>query len=218
MIYCKGIEKSYGNVRVLKGADLELEAGQVASIMGSSGAGKSTLLHLIGTLDKPDAGKIVLDDTDVFSLNHKQLALFRNRSIGFIFQFHHLLPELTALENVSLPGFIAGFETKTVESRAQSLLEFLGLSDRLSHKPSELSGGEQQRVALARALINRPKILLADEPTGNLDQQNAQEVLNLLLKIRKDMQMTLLIVTHDPEIASRAEINFTMRNGQVFRH
>jgi lipoprotein-releasing system ATP-binding protein len=218
MIYCTGVVKSYGNVRVLKGADLELEAGKVASIMGSSGAGKSTLLHLIGTLDKPDEGKILLNDKDVFSLSHKQLALFRNRSIGFIFQFHHLLPELTALENVSLPGFIAGSDEAEVNKRAKHLLDFLGLSHRLDHKPSELSGGEQQRVALARALINSPKILLADEPTGNLDQQNAKEVLGLLLQIRNEMQMTLLIVTHDPEIASKAEINFFMKDGLIFRH
>jgi len=169
-------------------------------------------------LDKPDEGKILLNDKDVFSLSHKQLALFRNRSIGFIFQFHHLLPELTALENVSLPGFIAGSDEAVVNKRAKHLLDFLGLSHRLDHKPSELSGGEQQRVALARALINSPKILLADEPTGNLDQQNAKEVLGLLLQIRNEMQMTLLIVTHDPEIASKAEINFFMKDGLIFRH
>lgn len=215
MIYCDQIDKKYQNLQILKGVSLRIEKGSLVSIVGSSGAGKSTLLHILGTLDKPDKGRVVLDGVDVFSLNESGLAKFRNEHIGFIFQFHHLLPELTALENAILPGLIAKkSESKDME-KGKSLLDFLGLGSRLDHKPSQLSGGEQQRVALARALINQPKILFADEPTGNLDHDNAQEILSMLLKLKKEFQMTMLIVTHDPAIANRTEVIYTMRDGMI---
>lgn len=215
MIYCDQIDKKYQNLQILKGVSLRIEKGSLVSIVGSSGAGKSTLLHILGTLDKPDKGRVVLDGVDVFSLNESGLAKFRNEHIGFIFQFHHLLPELTALENAILPGLIAKkYESKVME-KGKSLLDFLGLGSRLDHKPSQLSGGEQQRVALARALINQPKILFADEPTGNLDHDNAQEILSMLLKLKKEFQMTMLIVTHDPAIANRTEVIYTMRDGMI---
>lgn len=215
MIYCDNIYKSYGAVQVLKSASLHVASGGVVSIMGASGAGKSTLLHIIGTLDHADSGKLILNQMDVIHLAPKQLAAFRNKNIGFIFQFHHLLPELTALENTALPGYIAGFEEKKTNEYAKSLLDFLGMAHRIHHKPGELSGGEQQRVALARAIVNNPKILLADEPTGNLDQENAQEVLSLMLKLRSELNMTLLIVTHDPDIASKTDQTFIMKDGVI---
>ena len=215
MIYCDQIDKKYQNLQILKGVGLRIEKGSLVSIVGSSGAGKSTLLHILGTLDKPDKGRVVLDGVDVFSLNESGLAKFRNEHIGFIFQFHHLLPELTALENAILPGLIAKKSESKVMEKGKSLLDFLGLGSRLDHKPSQLSGGEQQRVALARALINQPKILFADEPTGNLDHDNAQEILSMLLKLKKEFQMTMLIVTHDPAIANRTELIYTMRDGMI---
>ncbi|HRI33995.1 MAG TPA: ABC transporter ATP-binding protein [Saprospiraceae bacterium] len=215
MIYCDQIDKKYQNLQILKGVSLRIEKGSLVSIVGSSGAGKSTLLHILGTLDKPDKGRVVLDGVDVFSLNESGLAKFRNEHIGFIFQFHHLLPELTALENAILPGLIAKKSESKVMEKGKSLLDFLGLGSRLDHKPSQLSGGEQQRVALARALINQPKILFADEPTGNLDHDNAQEILSMLLKLKKEFQMTMLIVTHDPAIANRTEVIYTMRDGMI---
>lgn len=215
MIYCDQIDKKYQNLQILKGVSLRIEKGSLVSIVGSSGAGKSTLLHILGTLDKPDKGRVVLDGVDVFSLNESGLAKFRNEHIGFIFQFHHLLPELTALENAILPGLIAKKSESKVMEKGKSLLDFLGLGSRLDHKPSQLSGGEQQRVALARALINQPKILFADEPTGNLDHDNAQEILSMLLKLKKEFQMTMLIVTHDPVIANRTELIYTMRDGMI---
>ncbi len=215
MIYCDQIDKKYQNLQILKGVSLRIEKGSLVSIVGSSGAGKSTLLHILGTLDKPDKGSVILDGVDVFSLNESGLAKFRNEHIGFIFQFHHLLPELTALENAILPGLIAKKSESKVMEKGKSLLDFLGLGSRLDHKPSQLSGGEQQRVALARALINQPKILFADEPTGNLDHDNAQEILNMLLELKKEFQMTMLIVTHDPAIANRTELIYTMRDGMI---
>ncbi|MCI1266056.1 MAG: ABC transporter ATP-binding protein [Saprospiraceae bacterium] len=215
MIYCDQIDKKYQNLQILKGVSLRIEKGSLVSIVGSSGAGKSTLLHILGTLDKPDKGQVILDDVDVFSLNESGLAKFRNEHIGFIFQFHHLLPELTALENAILPGLIAKKSESKVMEKGKSLLDFLGLGSRLDHKPSQLSGGEQQRVALARALINQPKILFADEPTGNLDHDNAQEILSMLLELKKEFQMTMLIVTHDPAIANRTELIYTMRDGMI---
>jgi len=215
MIYCDQIDKKYQNLQILKGVSLRIEKGSLVSIVGSSGAGKSTLLHILGTLDKPDKGRVILDGIDVFSLNESGLAKFRNEHIGFIFQFHHLLPELTALENAILPGLIAKKSESKVMEKGKSLLDFLGLGSRLDHKPSQLSGGEQQRVALARALINQPKILFADEPTGNLDHDNAQEILSMLLELKKEFQMTMLIVTHDPAIANRTELIYTMRDGMI---
>ncbi len=215
MIYCDQIDKKYQNLQILKGVSLRIEKGSLVSIVGSSGAGKSTLLHILGTLDKPDKGSVILDGVDVFSLNESGLAKFRNEHIGFIFQFHHLLPELTALENAILPGLIAKKSESKVIEKGKSLLDFLGLGSRLDHKPSQLSGGEQQRVALARALINQPKILFADEPTGNLDHDNAQEILNMLLELKKEFQMTMLIVTHDPAIANRTELIYTMKDGMI---
>ncbi len=215
MIYCDQIDKKYQNLQILKGVGLRIEKGSLVSIVGSSGAGKSTLLHILGTLDKPDKGRVILDGIDVFSLNESGLAKFRNEHIGFIFQFHHLLPELTALENAILPGLIAKKAESKVMEKGKSLLDFLGLGSRLDHKPSQLSGGEQQRVALARALINQPKILFADEPTGNLDHDNAQEILSMLLELKKEFQMTMLIVTHDPAIANRTELIYTMRDGMI---
>ena len=215
MIYCDQIDKKYQNLQILKGVSLRIEKGSLVSIVGSSGAGKSTLLHILGTLDKPDKGRVILDGIDVFSLNESGLAKFRNEHIGFIFQFHHLLPELTALENAILPGLIAKKSESKVMEKGKSLLDFLGLGSRLDHKPSQLSGGEQQRVALARALINQPKILFADEPTGNLDHDNAQEILNMLLELKKEFQMTMLIVTHDPAIANRTELIYTMKDGMI---
>jgi len=215
MIYCNNLVKTYGSITVLKGTQLEVPSGQMASIMGSSGAGKSTLLHIIGTLDQANSGTIKLNGVDVASLNSKDLSHFRNQNIGFIFQFHHLLPELTALENTALPAYISGQKESLVNKRASDLLDYLGMKDRMQHKPGQLSGGEQQRIALARALINSPKILLADEPTGNLDQHNAQEVLRLLLQLKSEMNMTLLLVTHDPNIAMKTEITYTMKDGII---
>jgi len=215
MIYCDQIDKKYQNLQILKGVSLRIEKGSLVSIVGSSGAGKSTLLHILGTLDKPDKGRVILDGVDVFSLNESGLAKFRNEHIGFIFQFHHLLPELTALENAILPGLIAKKSESKVTEKGKSLLDFLGLGSRLDHKPSQLSGGEQQRVALARALINQPKILFADEPTGNLDHDNAQEILSMLLELKNEFHMTMLIVTHDPAIANRTELIYTMRDGMI---
>jgi len=215
MIYCEGIEKSYQKLKVLKGVNLEIKEGELVSIVGSSGAGKSTLLHIIGTLDRPDSGNLLLNGQSTSNWSEKELADFRNRNVGFIFQFHHLLAELTALENVCLPGFIAGGSEKAILDHGKELLDYLGLSERMSHKPGQMSGGEQQRVALARALLNHPKILLADEPTGNLDQENSSEVLKLLFKLRDELNMTMLIVTHDPNIASKTQKTYTMKDGLI---
>ncbi len=212
---CQGITKRFQKLDVLKGIDLKLEQGQFISILGASGAGKSTLLHILGTLEHADSGKVQLFGQDVSTSSSRDLARLRNLRIGFIFQFHHLLPEFTALENTALPGYIAKRDQKELHKEAEVLLNRLGLSDRMHHKPGELSGGEQQRVALARALINKPALLLADEPTGNLDRENADTVLRLILELRKELHMTVLLVTHDREIASNSEYSLYMKDGLI---
>lgn len=213
MIEAKGIEKSYGNLKVLKGIDFSAEKSEVVSIMGASGAGKSTLLHILGTLSTPDKGTLSIDGTDVLSLSGKGLSDFRNRKIGFVFQFHHLLPEFTSLENVMIPALIAGRPAKEAKSASADLLADLGLSARLSHKPSQLSGGEQQRVAIARALVNNPSVLFADEPSGNLDSRNKEELHKLLFSLRDKYGQTIVIVTHDPELAAMCDRSLFMRDG-----
>ena len=215
MIKAIQIQKSYGPLQVLKGVDLQVEKGELVSIVGASGAGKSTLLHIIGTLDKPDAGEVIMNDIRLSGLNEKELAHFRNKHIGFVFQFHHLLPEFTALENVCIPGFIAKTKESIVNNRAKELLDFLGLKDRLEHKPGQLSGGEQQRVAVARALINNPGVILADEPSGNLDTHNAKELHNLFFRLRTDMQQTFIIVTHNEDLANMADRKIVMQDGKM---
>lgn len=200
---------------MLKGINLEVAAGEVVAIVGASGAGKSTLLHILGTLDVPDQGKLFLQDREVFSLSSKQLAAFRNTSIGFVFQFHNLLPEFSALENVMIPGWIAGRNKQDITKRANELLTMLGLGSRMEHKPSELSGGEQQRTAVARALINDPVLVLADEPSGNLDSKNAQELHQLFFDLRKQLNQTFIIVTHNQEFAAMADRTIELRDGLV---
>ena len=214
MIQAKGIEKSFGALKVLKGVDLSVSKAEVVSIMGASGAGKSTLLQILGSLSTPDAGSLVIDGIDVLKLGSKALAEFRNRKLGFVFQFHHLLPEFTALENVMIPAFIAGRSRKDAQEEASALLADLGLTERLGHKPSELSGGEQQRVAIARALINRPAVLFADEPSGNLDSKTKTELHNLFFELRDKYQQTIVIVTHDPELAQMCDRSLFMVDGQ----
>ncbi len=213
MIQAKGIEKSFGPLRVLKGIDFSADKGEVVSIMGASGAGKSTLLQIIGTLSTPDKGSLVIDGIDVLKLSSSQLAEFRNRKIGFVFQFHHLLPEFTALENVMIPAFIAGRSKSDAESAAKALLTDLGLAERFTHKPSELSGGEQQRVAIARALINKPSVLFADEPSGNLDSKTKEELHRLFFDLRDKYGQTIVIVTHDPDLAKMCDRSLFMRDG-----
>ena len=213
MIQAKGIEKSFGTLKVLKGLDFSAARSEVVSIMGTSGAGKSTLLQIIGTLSTPDGGSLFIDGVDVLKLSGKELAAFRNRKIGFVFQFHHLLPEFTALENVMIPAFIAGRSRKDAEVAAKALLEDLGLAERLSHKPSQLSGGEQQRVAIARALINNPSVIFADEPSGNLDSKTKEELHKLLFSLRDKYGQTIVIVTHDPELAAMSDRSLFMRDG-----
>lgn len=215
MISVKGVQKSYESLHVLKGVDLEVQQGEVVSIVGASGAGKSTLLHIIGTLDRPDAGTVTIAGQQVERLKEKALASFRNTHIGFVFQFHHLLPEFTALENVCIPGFIAKTKESVVNNRAKELLDFLGLKDRLEHKPGQLSGGEQQRVAVARALINNPGVILADEPSGNLDTHNAKELHNLFFRLRTEMQQTFIIVTHNEDLANMADRKIVMQDGKM---
>lgn len=215
MIRAENIHKSFGKLHVLKGVHLEIATGELVSIMGASGAGKSTLLHIIGTLDKPDAGTIVFDEQPVRSFSDKQLADFRNRNIGFVFQFHQLLPEFTAFENVCIPGYIARRNAREVKSRAMELLEYLGLRERLTHKPAALSGGEQQRVAVARALINNPKVILADEPSGNLDTQNAEELHALFFRLRREFNQTFVIVTHNEDLAKLADRQLHIRDGVI---
>lgn len=194
---------------------MKIDAGKVVSIVGASGAGKTTLLQIMGTLSRPDAGTLLINGKDPLKLNEKELAAFRNKSIGFVFQFHHLLPEFNALENVCLPGFIAGEHRKTVENRAEELLNYLGLSNRLHHKPNELSGGEKQRVAVARALINKPAVIFADEPTGNLDSKNQQEMHDLFFSLRDRFNLTLVIVTHDKDFARMSDVIFEIRDGVI---
>ena len=215
MIQANGIHKSYDNLEVLKGIDLHINRQEIVSIVGASGAGKSTLLHIIGTLDKADRGQLVIDGTEVSKLNDTALAAFRNQKIGFVFQFHHLLPEFTALENICIPAFIGGMGKKEATDRAMQLLEYLNLTDRKSHKPSELSGGEQQRIAVARALINNPSVVLADEPSGNLDSKSAQELHQLFFKLRDEMQQTFVIVTHNPELAAMSDRIITIKDGVI---
>lgn len=213
MIQAIGIEKSFGALKVLKGLGVSVGKSEVVSIMGASGAGKSTLLQILGTLSTPDTGSLIIDGTDVLSLGSKELSEFRNRKIGFVFQFHHLLPEFTALENVMIPAYIAGRSNKEAESSARSLLADLGLSERLTHKPSELSGGEQQRVAIARALINKPAVLFADEPSGNLDSKTKDELHKLFFELRDNYGQTIVIVTHDPELAKMCDRSLYMVDG-----
>lgn len=215
MLVAKGIEKNYGPLSVLKGVDIQINKGEIVAIAGSSGAGKSTLLHILGTLDTADKGNIILNGEKINRLQRKKLAAFRNKHIGFVFQFHHLLPEFTALENVCIPGWIAGRKRREVTQRAESLLRILGLQNRSAHKPQELSGGEQQRVAVARALINNPLIVMADEPTGNLDSANARELHNLFIDLRNRFQQTFLIVTHNEELAQMSDRILHMKDGKI---
>ena len=215
MIKATEITKSYGNLQVLKGISLEVAAGEVVSVVGPSGAGKTTLLQILGTLSKQDAGHISMNGMRTDQLTGSKLARFRNMHIGFVFQFHQLLPEFNAHENVCIPGFIANRPRKEVEERARELLDFLGLEDRLDHKPSELSGGEQQRVAVARALINEPEVILADEPSGNLDTENKKELHKLFMTLREKFQKTLVIVTHDHSLAALADRIITMKDGRI---
>lgn len=215
MIKAVNIKKSFGNLEVLKGINLELPKGKVHSIVGASGAGKTTLLQILGTLSKPDSGEIFFNDKNISSLSDNEIALFRNREIGFVFQFHHLLPEFTALENVCIPAFIAKESKSAAEKKATELLNYLGLANRASHKPSELSGGEKQRVAVARALINNPSVVLADEPSGNLDSSNRDELHELLFKLRDDFQQTFIIVTHDDNFAERSDKIIHIKDGII---
>ena len=215
MLIAKGIHKSYGSLEVLKGVDLEISKGEIVSIVGASGAGKSTLLHLLGTLDRPDRGELFLHDQNLLQLQGDALAEFRNSRIGFIFQFHNLLPEFTALENICIPGFIQGREEKELNNRAEELAEILGIRHRLEHKPSELSGGEQQRVAVARALINSPDLVFADEPSGNLDTSNARALHDLFFKLRDTFQLSFVIVTHNEELAAKADRKVVMKDGRI---
>lgn len=215
MIDIKGITKSFGSLQVLKGIDLHIDKGEVVSIVGPSGAGKTTLLQIIGTLDKPDSGQIIIDGTDVSSLSRKKLSEFRNQHIGFVFQFHQLLPEFTALENIMIPAFIAGKSRSEAKKKAEELLDFMGLSDRAGHKPSELSGGEKQRVAVARALINNPAVILADEPSGSLDSKNKEELHQLFFNLRDKFGQTFVIVTHDEHLARITDRTIAMRDGML---
>ena len=215
MIRVEDIHKSFGSLEVLKGVDLEIQKGEIVSIIGKSGAGKTTLLQIIGTLDRPDSGSVVIDGVDVFALKEKELADFRNRHIGFIFQFHQLLPEFNALENVMMPAMIARMTEKEAEQRALQLLTELGMAERLTHKPNELSGGEKQRVAAARAMMMLPDVILADEPSGSLDESNKKELHKLLLQMREQFGHTIIIVTHDKELAEISDRVIEMRDGVV---
>lgn len=213
MIKARGISKSYGNLVVLKDISLDIKKGEIVTVMGASGAGKSTLLHILSTLDRADNGLVEIDNIDTGNLNEKKLAEFRNRKVGFVFQFHHLLPEFTALENVCIPAFIAKTGRKEAEHRAMELLDFLNLGDRATHKPAELSGGEQQRVAVARALVNQPAVLMADEPSGNLDSANARQLHQLFFDLREKFNQTIVIVTHNEELAELADRRLIMKDG-----
>lgn len=218
MIQAKNIYKNYGNLQVLKGVNINIKKGEIVSIVGASGAGKTTLLQILGTLDKAsqkDDFQLLINETDMNNLNDKALAKFRNEHIGFIFQFHQLLPEFTALENVCLPAFIKGTKKTDAEKRAKELLDFLGLTNRYNHKPNELSGGEQQRVAVARALVNNPDLIFADEPSGNLDSESAENLHNLFLKLRNQFGQTFIIVTHNEELANMADRKLTMVDGNI---
>lgn len=215
MIVGKNIHKKYADLEILKGVDLEIQQGEIVSIVGSSGAGKTTLLTILGTLDKPTQGEIIINNESVFNLSEKKLAAFRNQHIGFVFQFHQLLPEFTAIENICIPALIANKSKKESEQRAIELLDLFNLKDRINHKPSELSGGEQQRVAVARALINNPKVIFADEPSGNLDSKNAEELHQLFFKLRDNFNQTFVIVTHNADLAKMADRTLVMKDGRI---
>ena len=215
MIIGKNIKKKYGTLEVLKGVDLHIAQSEVVSIVGSSGAGKTTLLTILGTLDRPTSGEILFNGINITSLNEKKLAAFRNQHIGFVFQFHHLLPEFTAIENICIPAFINNASKKEAELKANELLDLLGLKHRANHKPSELSGGEQQRVAVARALINNPKVIFADEPSGNLDSENAQNLHQLFFKLRDELKQTIVVVTHNETLANMADRKLVMKDGLI---
>lgn len=215
MIRATDIHKSFGNLEVLKGIDLHIEKKEIVSIMGASGAGKTTLLHILGTLDRADKGSLLIDGTEVSTLSDKNLASFRNQKIGFVFQFHHLLPEFTALENICIPAFIGGTSKEAAVNHAMELLDYLNLTARKDHKPSQLSGGEQQRVAVARALINRPAVVLADEPSGNLDSASAKELHKLFFKLRDELGQTFVIVTHNPELAAMSDRTIIIKDGTI---
>lgn len=215
MIEIEGITKSFGQLQVLKGIDLNIDKGEVVSIVGPSGAGKTTLLQIIGTLDKADSGRIIINGTDVSRMKEKELSAFRNKEIGFVFQFHQLLPEFTALENVTIPALIKGVSAAEAKKKSMEMLDFLGLSARASHKPAELSGGEKQRVAVARALINNPSVVLADEPSGSLDTKNKEELHNLFFELRDKLGQTFVIVTHDEGLASQTDRTIHMLDGRI---
>lgn len=215
MLKATGIRKSYGSLPILKGVDFEVEKGEIVSIIGASGAGKSTLLHILGTLDKPDAGTVELNGTKISNLSGELVSMFRNKNIGFVFQFHHLLPEFTALENICIPAFIAKKNRKESEAKALELLDLLGLKDRAQHKPNELSGGEQQRIAVARALINDPTVILADEPSGNLDSANAALLHQFFITLRDNFNQTFIIVTHNEGLAKISDRVVTMKDGLI---
>lgn len=215
MIVAQNIQKSYGALKVLKGIDIQISRGEIVSVVGASGAGKTTLLHILGTLDSADSGNISINGKIINKMSDVELSAFRNQNIGFVFQFHHLLPEFTALENVCIPGYIGNKSDKAVEEKAKELLALLGLSDRLTHKPGELSGGEQQRVAVARSLINDPAVVLADEPSGNLDSETSGELHRLFFDLRNQLHQTFVIVTHNNELASMADRKLTMKDGLI---
>ena len=215
MIEIKGVTKSFGSLQVLKGIDLRIEKGEIVSIVGPSGAGKTTLLQILGTLDKPDSGSVVVDGIETSTLSTYKLSEFRNTHLGFVFQFHQLLPEFTAIENIMIPAYIAGMKPKEARSRAEELLEFMGLSDRATHKPNELSGGEKQRVAVARALMNNPAVILADEPSGSLDSKNKEELHKLFFELRDKFGQTFVIVTHDETLATLTDRTIHLKDGRI---